>query len=114
MACGTGNIVEHDGVRPPTLTRRFPPSSVRWVWFAWPETTAITNSSFDLPAPLQEVSTQMAQTVVDEETGTEYPNANGVLVDFNGAKPGRYLVTNNIESADQVDSRSCNVVVDVI
>jgi hypothetical protein len=110
MACDDG-VVTHDGVRPPTLSRRAAPSSVRWIWFAWPEDMTIVSSTFELPTPLIEVDTRTAQTVVDDETAVEYPNANGVLVDFNGAPENRYLITNHVESTEEAEPRSCYVVV---
>jgi hypothetical protein len=103
-------VVNHTGKSIPVYPLPFDPQSKKWIWFNYPASVQINDSEFIVESPLVVVETKLAQTVVID--GITYTNANGVFIDFNGAKERSYLITNRINMVNtERDDKSCYVVV---
>lgn len=103
--------VTHEGNNPPVLPDFFDPNSIRWVWWSYPTSRVIVESSYILPAPLSMVSSQTAVAIQDDD-GVTRNNSNGCEIDFNNAAPNKYLITNRVRFSDgEEDDFSTYVIV---
>lgn len=107
--------VRHESRGIPTFPERWSPNDREWVWVSWEDFLGDESftSTWILPADWTNHSEQAAQTITDP-AGTEYGNANGVLLSTTAA-PGTYTITNRVTigsgETQRVYDRSVNIVV---
>jgi hypothetical protein len=88
--------VTHEGMSPPVHPDFFDPNSKRWVWWSYPTSRVIAESTFVLPSPLAEIDSEIAVTIVDDDNVSR-SNSNGCHINFNNCPDDTYLVTNRVK-----------------
>lgn len=104
--------IVHDGTKIPQFDESWGVGDKDWVWMAWDdlldENASIDSSTWEVPDHWTVSQELTAQTVKDEDTGTEYTGVNGAFVTTQQA--GGSVLTNKVvlsgPSGQQEFSRS--------